>query len=95
MSNTPNASPAEVTPEDDDLEIPQLDDEFFKNAVVGKHYEAMMSNSNVVRIAPDLRHDFPNEQAVNDALRTLVQLRRLLTPTSRSAGPSESRKQTA
>lgn len=75
-----------AAPDDDaDLDIPELDDAFFKNAVVGKHYERVMRNANVVRIAPDVHDAFPNEAAVNDALRTLVQLRRLVLTTTADA----------
>ena len=66
--------------DDADLEIPELGDDFFDNAVVGKHYFEMMKGSNVVCVHPDLLDDFPNEKAVNDALRLVQQLRHLLAP---------------
>jgi hypothetical protein len=56
----------------DSLEIPELGPEFFANAVMGKYYARTMARSNVVRIAPDLCQAFPNEAAVNQALRELL-----------------------
>ena len=64
---------------DDDLEIPELGPEFFDNAVMGRHYAKMMERSNVVRIAPDISRVFPNEAAVNHALRELIRIRETLT----------------
>ena len=71
--------------DDADLDIPELGEEFFKNAVVGKYYFEMMQGSNVVRVHPDLLDDFPNEKAVNDALRLVQQLRHLLAPAKEPA----------
>ena len=71
MSTTPPGLP--------DDESPELDAAFFENAEVGKYYFEMMRGSNVVRIAPDLIEQFPNEQRVNDTLRLLAGLRRVLT----------------
>jgi hypothetical protein len=42
--------------------------------VRGKHYARLMARSNVVRIASDLAKAFPNERAVNDALRQLLEI---------------------
>lgn len=62
----------------DDLEIPELTADFFRHATMGKYYSKVMENSKVVRIAPELHKKFPNEVAVNHALRELVQLKVLL-----------------
>ena len=84
MANTSNksfaAKPDPAVDDDSDLDIPELPPGAFKNAVVGKYYFEMMQGSNVVRVHPDLLEDFPNEKAVNDALRLVKQLRSLLTP---------------
>jgi hypothetical protein len=50
--------------------MPELGPDFFKRAIRGRYLSKVTSRSNVVRIAPDLSDDFPNEAAVNDALRT-------------------------
>lgn len=42
--------------------------------VRGMFYRRIQARSNVVRIAPDLSPSFPNEQAVNDALRALLRV---------------------
>ena len=63
---------------DDDLDIPPLTEEFFKTAVMGKYYRDVMARSNVVRIHKDLNDAFPNEAAVNEALRQLLTLRETL-----------------
>jgi hypothetical protein len=52
----------------DDL-LPEYDESTFVNAVRGKYVEASNSGTNIVRLAPDVAADFPNEQTVNDALR--------------------------
>jgi outer membrane protein assembly factor BamD (BamD/ComL family) len=70
-------STARTVANDDDLEIPELPRVFFKNAVRGKYYAKAMQGSNVVRIAPDLVQDFPNEEVVNEALRLVKQLRQV------------------
>ncbi len=102
MPTTSKRSPKAAAPTDaakagagvPDDESPELDAAFFENAEVGKYYFEMMRGSNVVRIAPDLIEQFPNEQSVNDALRLLAGLRRVLTaPPVEDAG--EQRKRTA
>ena len=58
---------------DDDLR-PEYRPEDFAGlrAERGKFAKLLRRSSNVVRIAPDLREAFPNERAVNDALRGLL-----------------------
>jgi hypothetical protein len=60
---------------DDDLR-PEYRPEDFKGqrAERGKFAQALRRESNVVRIAPDLRRAFPNEDAVNRALRHLLEV---------------------
>ena len=58
---------------DDDMR-PEYRPEDFAGlrAVRGKYPKALQRDSNVVRIASDLREAFPNETAVNKALRGLM-----------------------
>jgi hypothetical protein len=49
--------------------MPELGRDFFRRAVRGKYFNRVTATSNVVRIAQDLTADFPNEAAVNEALR--------------------------
>lgn len=71
--------PENAHPADDDLEIPELGPEFFQNAVQGRFHEKVMARSNVVRIAPDVTEAFPNEAAVNHALREMLRFRQAIT----------------
>jgi hypothetical protein len=60
---------------DDDLEISETPPEFFRRGVMGKYYADVMMRSNVIRIAPDLCDAFPNEKAVNQALRMILRFK--------------------
>ncbi|MBC7810943.1 MAG: hypothetical protein H7175_07355 [Burkholderiales bacterium] len=52
----------------------EYDETVLKNGVRGKYVQRLAAGSNVVRLAPDVAAAFPTEEAVNDALRRLVQL---------------------
>src|ERR1700689_1324309 len=43
------------------------------NGVRGKYTPRCRARTNIVRLSPDVAEHFPNEQAVNKALRTLIQ----------------------
>ncbi len=60
-------------PSNDDL-LTEYDESLFTTAIRGKHAAAFKSGTNIVRIAPDWAAMFPNEQAVNDALRFVQQI---------------------
>jgi hypothetical protein len=56
---------------------PDLLDEYdFSKGVRGKYAKRYAEGSNVVVLAPDLARIFPNSEAVNEALRSLVNLAR-------------------
>lgn len=61
--------------QEDDLR-PEYEEELLKqllkNGVRGKYVESYQAGTNVVRLAPDVAAAFPTEQAVNDALRSLL-----------------------
>lgn len=58
---------------DDDLRPEYRPEDFAgMRAVRGKYAKALQRTSNVVRIAPDVHAAFPNERAVNSALRRLM-----------------------
>ena len=42
----------------------------------GKYLKRVQESSNVVVLAPDVAAEFPNERAVNDALRGLIRRRK-------------------
>jgi hypothetical protein len=56
------------TKKDDELR-PEYSEDLIKSGVRGKYSRRYQAESNVVVIDPDLRHQFPNAQAVNKALR--------------------------
>jgi hypothetical protein len=58
------------TEEDDDIR-PEYD---FTNAVRGKYYERYRQGTNIVVLEPDVAEAFPNAEAVNDALRSLLKI---------------------
>ena len=43
-----------------------------KNGARGKYFERYQAGTNLVLLSPDVARHFPNEQAVNSALRTLI-----------------------
>lgn len=51
------------------------DDYDFSQGVRGKYVDRLKRGSNVVVLEPDLAERFPNDQAVNEALRELLRRR--------------------
>lgn len=47
--------------------------ELLKNGVRGKYVERYRQSTNLVKLAPDVAAAFPTEQAVNEALRKLLE----------------------
>jgi len=45
-----------------------------KNGVRGKHLEQFRAGTNLILLDPDVAKAFPTSQAVNDALRLVIQL---------------------
>ena len=56
---------------DDELR-PEYDENLLKNGVRGKYAERYRRGTNLVKLAPDVAAAFPSEQAVNEALRSLI-----------------------
>jgi hypothetical protein len=48
--------------------------ELLKDGVRGKYAERYRAGTNLVLLAPDAAKAFPNEKAVNDALRLVIKL---------------------
>ena len=60
--------------------------EDFDRGVRGKYLESYRSGTNLVLLSPDVAKAFPSEEAVNDALRSLINLaERSVRPTGRSS----------
>ena len=57
------------TPERDEMR-PEYD---FSGGVRGKHYRGYREGTNVVLLEPDIARAFPNSEAVNRALRKLLE----------------------
>ncbi len=62
-------------PMDDELR-PDYRREDLGRGVRGKHTEAYRAGANLVLLKPDVAAAFPTEQAVNDALRSLIEIAR-------------------
>lgn len=77
-------------PEIDDLR-PEYQRDDFGAMVRGKHAQRCKEAFNVVVISPDVQKAFPNAQAVNDALRGLLELAQATGLTTRSARSSRKR----
>jgi len=55
--------------------------------VRGKHFASYQKGTNLVLLSPDVAKAFPTEDAVNDALRSLIEVARKSTGlTKRSTG---------
>jgi len=62
---------------DDELR-PEYDLEtLLKGGVRGKYAERYKAGTNLVLLAPDVAKAFPDEEAVNDALRLVIQLSKI------------------
>lgn len=62
---------------DTGLVPPELDDKFFQRATRGKYLSFIYEASHAVVIDVELRKDFPDQKAVNEALRLVKQLREI------------------
>jgi hypothetical protein len=56
----------------------------FSGGVRGKHYEAYRGGTNVVLLDPDVAEVFTDSEAVNRALRLLLELAKAQTTAGRS-----------
>ena len=63
----------EMPPEYDAATLKEL----LKNGVRGKYVERYRQGTNLVKLAPDVAAAFPTEQAVNEALRRLLESSRV------------------
>lgn len=57
---------------DDDLR-PEYDLSTLKGAVRGKHLESYRAGTNLALLTPEIRRAFPTDEAVNNALRSLME----------------------
>ncbi len=64
----------EVDHEMDDELRPEYDFSQLVGGVRGKYVERYQAGTNLVLLEPDIAQAFPNETAVNEALRLLMQI---------------------
>jgi len=57
--------------------------QLLKRAVRGKYAKAYHAGTNLVPLAPDVHKAFPSEREVNDALRLVIELRKIGAPKTR------------
>jgi len=80
LSEDNMSEPKQTTDFEDELR-PEYDlTELLKHAVRGKYAERYKAGTNLVLLAPDVAEAFPDEQAVNDALRLVMQLAKIPGP---------------
>ena len=48
-----------------------------KNGVQGKYAKRYEQGTNLVLLSPDVAKDFPTDEAVNEALRLVIQLKKI------------------
>ncbi len=66
-----------ITEMEDDLRPEYNLQEMLKDGVRGKYAERYRAGTNLVLLAPDIAEAFPTEEAVNEALRLVLQLTKL------------------
>jgi hypothetical protein len=59
--------------------------QLLKGAVRGKYAKRYHAGTNLVLLDPEVRKAFRNERAVNDALRLVIELRKIGTGRARGA----------
>ena len=53
---------------------PEYDETLLNNGIRGKYAQQYVAGTNIVRLAPDVAAAFPNEEAVDEALRFVLNL---------------------
>jgi hypothetical protein len=62
--------------------------ELLKHGIQGKYVERCREGTNIVLLAPDVAQAFPDDEAVNKALRLVMRLQRLSFRKKKSAAKS-------
>jgi len=64
---------------------PEYQREDLDSGIRGKYLDAYKAGTNLVLVSPDVAKVFPTEKAVNDALRSLIEVaQKSVVPTRRS-----------
>ncbi len=69
----------DITPDEDDVR-PEYDASVLQGGVRGKYLERYRAGTNLALLAPDVRAAFPDDEAVNRALRSLLHGRQPASP---------------
>jgi len=70
----------ETSPEMNDELRPEYDlHQLLKGGVRGKYAERYREDTNLALLDPEIARAFPNDEAVNDALRLVLQLTKIQT----------------
>ncbi|MDE0186785.1 MAG: hypothetical protein OXP71_15195 [Candidatus Poribacteria bacterium] len=64
---------ADITAPNDKLRT-EYDESLLKNGIRGKYAQEYADGTNIVRLAPDVAAAFPNDEAVNEALRFVLKV---------------------
>lgn len=64
----------EIEQEMEDELLPEYDFSQFEGGVRGKYVDRYRAGTNLVLLDPDVAQAFPTEQAVNEALRSLMKI---------------------
>ena len=79
-------------PVKDELRAEYKRSDFPGGLLRGKYAERMRQASNIIVLRPEVAQAFPNEEAVNNALLSLIELAKKTTrPTRRSTGSPKKR----
>ena len=79
-------------PDKDELRVEYKRSDFPGGFVRGKYAKRMKESSNVIVLRPEVAKAFPNEEAVNNALLSLIDIAQKTTrPTRRSTGSAKKR----
>ncbi len=70
----------DIAPDDEDDLRPEYDASALQEGVRGKYLERYRCGTNVALLAPDVRAAFPTDEAVNQALRSLLLSRQHTSP---------------
>jgi hypothetical protein len=79
-------------PDKDELRVEYKRSDFPDGLVRGKYAKRMKESSNVIVLRPEVTKAFPNEEAVNNALLSLIDIAQKTTrPTRRPTGSAKKR----
>jgi len=73
-------------PDNDQLRVEYKRSDFPGGLVRGKYAKRMKESSNVIVLRPEVAEAFPNEEAVNNALLSLIDIAHKTTRPRRSTG---------